>query len=48
MFTKELIKKVKKISYEAGFDDFGITDLENFEFYSLKLEEFIKKNIMEK
>ena len=44
MFTKELIKKVKKISYEAGFDDFGITDLENFEFYSLKLEEFIKKN----
>lgn len=43
MFTKELIKKVKKISYEAGFDDFGITDLENFEFYSLKLEEFIKK-----
>ena len=34
--------EIKSKSLELGFDEFGITDLENFEFNSLKIKEFVK------
>lgn len=42
MRQKLLFDEIKSKSLELGFDEFGITDLENFEFNSLKIKEFVK------
>ena len=44
MNQKHFLEEIKTKSIELGFDEFGITDLENFEFNSSKIKEFIKKN----
>ena len=44
MNQKHFLEKVKTKSAELGFDEFGVTNLENFEFNSSKIREFIKKN----
>ena len=42
MRQRSLFDEIKSKSLELGFDEFGITDLENFEFNSLKIKEFVK------
>ena len=42
MSQQLLFDEIKIKSLELGFDEFGITDLENFEFNSLKIMEFVK------
>ena len=44
MEQKHLFDEIKHKSVELGFDDFGITDLKNFEFNSSKIKEFINNN----
>ena len=44
MHQKYFLEQIKTKSAELGFDEFGITDLENFEFNSSKIKEFIKNN----
>ena len=44
MEKKHLFDEIKHKSVELGFDDFGITDLKNFEFNSFKIKEFINNN----
>ena len=44
MKKKNFLEDIKTKSVELGFDEFGITDLENFEFNSSKIKEFIKNN----
>ena len=46
--AKHLIEEIKVKSLELGFEEFGITDLENFEFNSAKMKEFVNKIAMEK
>ena len=46
MNQKHFLEEIKTKSAELGFDEFGVTNLENFEFNSSKLKEFIKKNTM--
>ena len=43
MYQKHFIEEIKNKSQELGFEEFGVTDLENFEFNSFKIKEFIKK-----
>ena len=42
MRQRSLFDEIKSKALELGFDEFGITDLENFEFNSLKIKEFVK------
>ena len=42
MSQRLFFDEIKSKSLELGFDEFGITDLENFEFNSLKIKEFVK------
>ncbi len=44
MNQKHFLEEIKNKSFELGFDEFGITDLENFEFNSSKIKEFINNN----
>ena len=44
MYQKHFIEEIKTKSAELGFDEFGITNLENFEFNSSKIKEFINNN----
>ncbi len=44
MYQKHFLEEIKTKSAELGFNEFGITDLENFEFNSSKIKEFIKNN----
>ena len=44
MNLKNFLEEIKTKSVELGFDAFGITDLENFEFNSSKIKEFINNN----
>ena len=44
MYQKDFIEEIKSKSAELGFDEFGITNLENFEFNSSKIKEFINNN----
>ena len=44
MSQKYFLEEIKTKSAELGFEEFGITDLENFEFNSSKIKEFIKNN----
>ena len=44
MYQKDFLEEIKAKSAELGFNEFGITDLENFEFNSSKIKEFIKNN----
>ncbi|MEC8100595.1 MAG: tRNA epoxyqueuosine(34) reductase QueG [Pseudomonadota bacterium] len=44
MNQKHFFKEIKAKSAELGFEEFGVTDLENFEFNSSKIKEFIKNN----
>ncbi len=44
MYQKHFLEQIKTKSAELGFDEFGVTDLENFEFYSSKIKEFINNN----
>ena len=44
MHQKRFLEQIKTKSAELGFDEFGITDLENFEFNSTKIKEFINNN----
>ena len=44
MNQKHFLEEIKTKSVELGFDKFGITDLENFEFNSSKIKEFINNN----
>ena len=41
MSQRLFFNEIKAKSLELGFDEFGITDLENFEFNSLKIKEFV-------
>ena len=45
MYQKQFFEQIKVKSAELGFDEFGVTDLENFEFNSSKIKEFIKKKL---
>ena len=44
MYQKHFLEEIKAKSAELGFNEFGITDLENFEFNSSRIKEFIKNN----
>ena len=44
MNQKNFFDEIKRKSAELGFDEFGVTDLKNFEFNSYKIKEFIKNN----
>ena len=44
MYQKHFLEQIKTKSAELGFDEFGITDLDNFEFNSSKIKEFINNN----
>ena len=44
MNPEYIFDEIKLKSFELGFDDFGVTDLENFEFNSSKIKEFVNKN----
>ena len=44
MDQKYFFDDIKLKSLELGFDDFGVTDLENFEFNSSKIKEFINNH----
>ena len=44
MYQKHFLEEIRIKSLELGFDEFGITDLENFEFNSARIKEFIKNN----
>ena len=44
MYQKHFLEQIKTKSTELGFEEFGITDLENFEFNSSKIKEFINNN----
>tara|TARA_X000000950_G_scaffold178738_1_gene216882 strand:+ start:603 stop:1727 length:1125 start_codon:yes stop_codon:yes gene_type:complete len=44
MNQKHFLEEIKTKSAEIGFDEFGVTNLENFEFNSSKIKEFVKKN----
>ena len=44
MYQKHFLEQIKTKSEELGFEEFGITDLENFEFNSSKIKEFINNN----
>ena len=44
MIQKHFFDEIKYKSLELGFDVFGVTDLENFEFNSFKIKEFINNN----
>ena len=44
MYQKQFFEQIKIKSAELGFDEFGVTDLKNFEFNSAKIKEFINKN----
>ena len=44
MNQKHFLEEIKNKSFELGFDEFGITDLENFEFNSSKIKEFVNNN----
>ena len=44
MDQKHFIEEIKTKSAELGFDEFGVTDLESFEFNASKIKEFINNN----
>jgi len=44
MHQKYFLEEIKTKSVELGFDEFGITDLKNFEFNTIKIKEFIDNN----
>ena len=44
MEQHNLFNEIKLKSQELGFDEIGVSDLENFEFFSNKLRDFVKKN----
>ena len=44
MYQKHFLEEIRIKSLELGFEEFGITDLENFEFNSARIKEFIKNN----
>ncbi len=44
MQKQNFLDEIRIKSEELGFDEFGVSGLENFEFYSNKLRDFIKKN----
>ncbi len=44
MNEKRFLEQIKTKSEELGFEEFGITDLENFTFNSSKIKEFINNN----
>ena len=44
MNQQNFLKEIKAKSEELGFDKFGVTDLENFDFNSSKIKEFIKND----
>ena len=44
MDQKHFLEEIKTKAAELGFEEFGITDLENFEFNSSKIKEFINNN----
>ena len=44
MNQKHFLEQIKAKSAELGFDEFGITDLQNFEFNCSKIKEFVNNN----
>ena len=44
MYQKHFLEEIKTKSAELGFDEFGVTDLESFEFNASKIKEFINNN----
>ena len=41
--TKEIIKKIYNKALLCGFEEFGVTNFEDFDFYSNNLLKFVKK-----
>ena len=44
MFKERLLVEFKIKAKEVGFDDFAITDLNDFQFHTKKMKDFIKNN----
>ena len=44
MFEEKLLKEFKTKAKQIGFDEVGLTDLNNFEFHTKKMEDFIKND----
>ena len=44
MFKEKLLVEFEIKAKEIGFDDFAITDLNDFQFHTKKMQDFIKKN----
>ena len=44
MKQEHFLDEIKLKSLELGFDELGVTDLENFEFNTVKIKEFINNN----